>query len=100
MNDRSNRSENISPLAAYLCLLAALKWSADHERPTQWSPKTWRRVVGNLDPVEVAIVAMYGIRGMGSNTVGAWLGVTGSSVRQRWKRIAAALREVVTDGIV
>lgn len=59
--------------AAMLTLFGALRWAKRHTKPSRWSDADWQRIVANLEPQDIAIIALHGIRGMEQVRVVEWL---------------------------
>jgi DNA-directed RNA polymerase specialized sigma24 family protein len=87
-------SEVVTAQAARLVLVGALIWAADSGMAaTGWSQRDWDRLADALDPRELCVVALHGIRGLTHAETGDWLGISRGRSDQLWRRALAKLRK-------
>lgn len=94
----SRRGTPIAAVTARLVLWGSLAWAADRMRPSEWNDHQWERVLAILDPREVCVLALHGIRGLTHTEVGAWLGgLSRGTSSQLWEGAMRKLRQHATE---
>ena len=84
-------------VAARLALLGALKANAEHQRPTELEPPDWARLLADLSPEEVLVVAFHGIRGMSFRELGEWLGLSRGWPDIVWRKALAKMKAAAEE---
>lgn len=84
----------IGPEAARLTLWGALVWAAENGmQPTQLGPLDWEKLVSELSPREVCVLALHGIRGLTHEQIGEWLGgLSRGTSHILWQRALSKIR--------